>query len=102
MRKLRRRLELIENRLPTVVEPEPSALERLIGLYDILIKLAKHSEKLGQPCPIPSAVLWIRRSQWKKGARTDLASAMPQAEKELETWRAKLEPMVKRFQKENR
>ncbi len=95
MSKLRRRLDLIARQLPP---PEPSALERLIGLYDILIVCTKRSEKLGHPCPFSSSNLRARRSEWKKYGRSDPIGTIPHATKVFEAWRAKLLPILQRIQ----
>jgi hypothetical protein len=98
---LRRRLASIERRLPPVVEPPPSAVDRLIGLYNILIPCNQRVEAKGNSTIVRTAQLRAWRTQWRKAKRADPVEAARQAETTLDAWRSRLLPILERLQKEH-
>jgi hypothetical protein len=92
---LRRRIAAIELRMPPMV---PSAIDRLISIYDILIACAKRAESNGASPRGRAAELRVRQKNWKKALRFDSVGTVQQAELALAAWRTKLLPFVEQSQ----
>jgi hypothetical protein len=98
---LRRRLALIEIRLPPI-EPGPSAVDRLIELYSILIRCSQRAESKGESTPVWTAQLRKWRAKWRAAKRANPVDLAPQAEEMLKAWRLRLVPIIERLQKGDR